>query len=218
MHINPKEDFAGVKLIQVRSLLKKIGWWQQEDALVQHFLKATEATSKAVLKKLITDGYIEKVKPDWSETPFWETTKKGSALVKAPASLPLTRKTADLKIKQLMERVCEVNTSDFYLYKVTSLVLFGSYLSDKERIGDIDLAVEVHAKYSAEKQEQLEKKKIEDARKVRSFSYWLEEMAWPSREVILFLKSRSTALRIGEAPPEIWQSGPHQILFPASKE
>jgi predicted nucleotidyltransferase len=41
-------------------------------------------------------------------------------------------------MKGLMERVRIVNEDDFFLYRVTTVVLYGSYLRGAERPADVD--------------------------------------------------------------------------------
>lgn len=57
----------------------------------------------------------------------------------------ITRKKADELILKLLERAKEINTSTDkykYPYKVKRIIVFGSYLSEKEHLGDIDIFYE----------------------------------------------------------------------------
>ena len=62
------------------------------------------------------------------------------------AAKPITRSTAERKLKEFLERVIEVKKSKYYLYKVSKVVVFGSYLSEKEKINDIDISISLVAK------------------------------------------------------------------------
>lgn len=49
----------------------------------------------------------------------------------------IKRRSADQKLTELLERVGAVRDNPQYLYQVSMLVVFGSYLTDKELLGDI---------------------------------------------------------------------------------
>ena len=54
---------------------------------------------------------------------------------------PITRKTAQSALAQFMERLRALNANAEYLYRVESALLFGSMLTETERLGDVDIAV-----------------------------------------------------------------------------
>ena len=77
---------------------------------------------------------------------YWEVTNKGRTLALASAAQPILRKTAERKISELLERVKIINTSPRYLFEVTKVIVFGSYLTEKQKINDIDIAVTLERK------------------------------------------------------------------------
>jgi len=76
--------------------------------------------------------------------------------------------------------------------------VFGSYLTDSPRLGNIDIAVELVAREEdCQKQRALEDAHISYARsKARRFRNILAEVYWPRDEVGLFLKSRARAISL----------------------
>jgi len=116
-----------------------------------------------------------------------------SEIVGHPALLirDLLRKVGDssvqsefIKLREFMERVREVNVNPHYLYKVKEVVLFGSYLTLRERINDIDVAVEVGPKYGAAEQEERNGRRRREAiDQGKHFSHFIDEMFWPEIEV-----------------------------------
>jgi len=54
----------------------------------------------------------------------------------------VTRKTADRALHEFLDRVRTLNANKDALYQVPEVVIFGSYLTDAERLGDVDLAIE----------------------------------------------------------------------------
>lgn len=60
---------------------------------------------------------------------------------------PLNKEKADKLFKKFMERVEEINSNEFYLYRVSKIVLFGSYIDpEKTDYSDIDIAFELSRK------------------------------------------------------------------------
>lgn len=58
-----------------------------------------------------------------------------------------SRETAKKTIENVLIKIKEVNKNDRFIYKITKAVLFGSYInSDKEKIGDLDIALYIELK------------------------------------------------------------------------
>jgi hypothetical protein len=54
----------------------------------------------------------------------------------------VTRKTADRVLREFLDRVRGLIANEDALYQVPEVVIFGSYLTNAERLGDVDLAIE----------------------------------------------------------------------------
>jgi hypothetical protein len=78
---------------------------------------------------------------------------------------------------------------------VGKLGVFGSFLSERDRINDIDIAITLSPKYADDQaQRRANQKRIDLARaKGRRFRNIADELYWPQHEVMLFLRSRSRA-------------------------
>ncbi|MFA5848193.1 MAG: hypothetical protein WC855_14985 [Thermodesulfovibrionales bacterium] len=169
-------------------------------------------TAKGIISLLKRRGYIEPIKI--SGKTYWKNTIKGNSLALSSAAPPISRTTAERKLKEFLDRVLAVRNSKYYLYKVTKVVVFGSYLSDKDKINDVDLSISLIAK---EKNRQR-RRKLEDERIHSAISYGkvfgnvVEQVLWPQFEVIKFLKghSRSIGLHIDE---EIAKKSKHKIIY-----
>ena len=71
-------------------------------------------------------------------------TTDGHALAGATARQPVTRTTAQRALDGFLARVEEINANPLAAWGVGTAVLFGSFLDPNiERVGDVDLAVEV---------------------------------------------------------------------------
>ena len=62
----------------------------------------------------------------------------GNALANASAARSISRAEASRQLAEFLERVARVNADDSWLHCVGKVVVFGSYLSNQEQIGDLD--------------------------------------------------------------------------------
>jgi predicted nucleotidyltransferase len=103
-------------------------------------------------------------------------------------------------LQELLERVRIVNKRAELAYRVVSVVVFGSYLSRAERINDLDIAVELKAKWHDDASlESFRDASLERAHASgRRFRNVVEEVCWPQIEVHSILKSRSRTISFCE--------------------
>lgn len=198
MHIDPKDSLFGFPILGVRKLLKTSKWadmWGAE--LIQDTLSITGQQARELIKDLEKEGYIEQSR-EYAGKAYWVNTLKGNQLALASAAKPLTRSTAERRLAEFLARVKQVCESDNFIYKVKEVRLFGSYLTASERLGDIDLGVDLVSKIQDKaERDRLEKQKREQAeRNGRRFGNYVEYLGWPQIEVLLFLKNKSRAVSI----------------------
>lgn len=63
----------------------------------------------------------------------------------------ILRKTAEEKLLEIVRRAQEVNDNPDYVYSVAKIAVFGSYINtDKEKLGDLDVAIELVPRYQGE--------------------------------------------------------------------
>jgi hypothetical protein len=125
MRIRPDELVAGFSAKQIRELLR------QNDQYLSaiHVGKVLGLKGKKALKLLETlerKGYIEKSETDSDAMQYWKLTLWGSALSKALFSAPVSRRNAEKKLIEFMERVHQVNEDGRFLYRVRKVIVFGS--------------------------------------------------------------------------------------------
>ena len=112
------------------------------------FALKTDTTEATVfLRDLASLDLIESAEhvPMDAEAAY-KITIRGNAFANASAAKPILRKTAESALEQFMKRLRSLNDSSEYVYCVKSAVLFGSMLSEAERLGDVDIAIELLAK------------------------------------------------------------------------
>ena len=104
----------------------------------------------------------------------------------------MTHSKADELLALMVERAEEVNRDPQFIYRVSRLTVFGSYLTDKEKLGDLDVAVELLPKHNAEKHSKLIKQQsINEAT-----GDWWEQSVWSRRKVHRALKRQNHAFSL----------------------
>lgn len=153
MNIDPSEQLAGLPILEIRRLLRRLKQFHGilylsyggYVRLVQEILDISPYQARQVGKALKQERYVERYRGLDNKT-YWTTSLKGSALALASAARPLRRATAEKKLAEFLDRVRHVRDSPEFLYKVKKVVVFGSYLTSKERISDIDLGLSLSSK------------------------------------------------------------------------
>lgn len=212
MRIAPKDTLAGQPILKIRGFLRRNQACTWGEMTVGDTFKVDSKTAKGIISLLNRRGYVEPIKI--SGKTYWKNTIKGNTLALSSAAPPILRATAERRLKEFLDRVLVVRNSKYYLYKVTKVVVFGSYLSYKEKINDIDISISLKSK---QKNEQRRRRMIEE--RIDSAIFYGkvfrnegEKICWPQIEVIKFLKdrSRSIGLHIDE---EIAKQSKHKIIY-----
>lgn len=182
---------CGVSAWYVAKVLQKPDTWHQPDA--------TDPRAHKLLKDLLGAGYLA-----LTQHGGYDTTAKGASLALATAAQPLKRATADRLVAELLERVETINQDDLgeFPYTVQRVTLFGSYLSDRERINDVDVLVDLKRRFcDPELQQRYEEFATAEYGPER-WSSLGHELMWPLLRSLKFLKNRSTGLSIHLAESE----------------
>jgi hypothetical protein len=146
MRINPDDTICDIAIVGVRNFLRRSGRsekWRLDFA--SSLLNLNEKQTLDLLTELEEKGYIEKDEL-YDGEQYWHNTISGNALGGASAARPYKRKAAEKALGEFMERVQKVNSDPYYLYKVTRVILFGSYLTDATEVSDVDVALEIAPK------------------------------------------------------------------------
>lgn len=149
-----------------------------------------EEAARAVLSAFCRDGYLMA----GSIPEQWVTTIKGNALVNASLS-SIKRKTAQDRLQSLIERARIYNADPSKVRTVSQLLVFGSYLdARKQELSDLDVAVVITRRYVGD--EFTDKDHEFTSSSGRAFSTYLQRLAWPEKDLTLFLKNRSSAISL----------------------
>jgi len=145
--------------------------------------------TKELIDVLLSEGYIEAAKKKGK----YQLTIKGQALCVARYTNPLNKEKADKLFKKFMERVEEINSNEFYLYRVSKIVLFGSYIDpEKTDYSDIDIAFELSRKAkSHEEFMEMDEQRIKEAELAgKSFPSFFDQIGYTERVVLLKMKNK----------------------------
>jgi predicted nucleotidyltransferase len=199
MKISKEQLVVGYPSIQVRNILRRFRSAVISVPTIQEVLNLSSVEAEDFLCRMVKLGLLEPSEHfSKKDRATYEVSTPGLALASASAAKPITRETASRVLREFMDRVQVINASDEYPYKVESVVLFGSMLSDKERLGDVDLAVELLPATTNRLEFDMRCNfryclAAMDLRRFRSEFDW---MSWPMVEIHRFLKSRSRCLAL----------------------
>ena len=185
--------------------------------IVAQVLKVEVEQARRIVYSLRRLGYVEVVPQQRPGT--WRNTMAGNALANATAAAPISRAQAELLLRDFLARVRSLNSDRSQLYRVGKVVIFGSYLTNEGRVGDIDLAIRLDRRpeFAERWPEALLTRADAAASRGRRFRGFLERLAWPETEVKRYLRGRARALSLHNwIKEEPWlQHAAHKVLFEA---
>lgn len=220
MNISPGEKIAGFPAVKLRELFREISDGTFGKKYTAAFFGITQKKAVEVLQELEKLGYLESVTRTTHKKPEirWQLTTKGFGLRMASAARPIKRATADRLLKELLERVEEINKSKAYLYKVTEVVVFGSYLDEsRTKLSDLDVSVDIRRKEPNIKKH-VEMCNEQSDREVKGYISFLDEFYYSFFKVVKRLKNRSWGLSLHINESIIKSGIPTKKVFPAEKK
>ncbi len=205
---------CGFPAKQIRDLLRGANQFVTIE-YAAHVLGCSPETAREVIESLKQDAYLE---GPLEGREYWELTLKGSQLRAATAAKPISRKTAERLVKELLSRVGEINDSPDYLMRVSCVAVFGSYLREVEVLSDLDIGycLQPKATEPAEHQrlwhEQIKAEEVNG----RRFGNIPERVCWPHIKVVQALRGRARSLSLEPLDGLIEQMPPdfrYKILY-----
>ena len=191
---------AGESATRLRDILSRSRGAFREDWLTDKFRYDAQRAHE-LAKGMEAAGYVQRDKEregrSGSPFPWYTLTDRGRDVVRASGAKRIKRTTAATELSEFMKRVFQVNASSEYLYSVERVAIFGSFLEHGERLGDVDIAVDLRSRVTIDKSRKwLDLFRQHAWRSGRSFSTFEEEIDWPRREVLLTLRSRRRSISI----------------------
>ncbi len=145
MHLSTKTHIAGQLAMKVRDFLRKTesGIWNAQHA--ENYFKISQNEAEILIQELAQKEYI--VPNRIRNEEYWTLAPDGVRFACATATKGILRTNAEKLLQGFLERVQQVNKDDYFLYRVTKVAVFGSYLdAQKDKVNDIDLLVQLQPK------------------------------------------------------------------------
>lgn len=201
-------------ILEIRRLLRAAGTSQWSTRLVTRTLGIDLDEAAKLLDTLLGEGFIAPSR-NWDGRRY-ELTMKGRALAMANAKV-IRRSTAARLVSEFLQRVEEVNRDPQYLFWIDEVLVFGSFLTDSETLGDIDLGLMYVSRIDGtENFNELSKRRVEIAEAAgRNFPRFIDELFWPLREIELRLRNRSSSLSLHHLRWErtFIEALPHRLIY-----
>ena len=195
--IRPTDTISGLPITKVRAFFRHLASWHQHSfdlpGLQRQFALDKES-AQVLASALKNQGYIEA-----SGKGAYKFSVKGEALVRACAAGSISRKTAERALAGLLERAEQYNSDKNKILTIEAIVIFGSFLSSKEKLGDLDIAVKCRDRKLNDDRAATALAYAE--RSGRRFSNFVECICWPNTEVCQILKARKRTIVIQD-----WQT------------
>jgi predicted nucleotidyltransferase len=193
LRIAPNDTIAGLPAVKLRNALRRGSPFVSQSGLAMSLTLDT-AESMKLICRLEADGYIART----DDSARWLLTIRGTALAMAKSTRPFNRSVADRHLFRFLERVHEANASEYWLYWIDEVFLFGSMLSDTSTpVGDVDLAVRLTPRWLGNELEvRLRERSYEARAGGRQFSNVTQSVFWPQEEQWRFLRGRSNVLSL----------------------
>lgn len=212
MKIDKKTLICGMPIIRIRDFMRRYrtpGSFSLQT--IMEYFRLTKPSGTCLLNELLNSGYAEQIK-----TNEYKVSVKGNALAQVKFVSRMNKAKADNVFNEFMKRVEEINGDENYIYRVSKLYLFGSYLNpEADDYGDIDIAYELERKINDERFSEASQRIIANAIAAgKVFSSVLEEVCYPSDLVLSHLKNRSPYISLHPMDDIEILSAPHKQIYP----
>jgi hypothetical protein len=194
LQIKSTNAVSGIPILQVRGFFQSMVAWHRDSfdlPCLRDQLSLDEKSARALASELVAQGYVEAQDADG----LYKFTEKAGALVRASAASKVSRKTAEDALAGLLKRVEQYNFDSAKIRIIETVVVFGSFLGTKDKLGDLDVAVKWRDRNL--KDPDRAKTTLAYARDSgRPFSSFFHQLAWADTEIHQILKARKRTIRI----------------------
>ncbi len=219
MRIRPDDLVVGFHAKQIRKLLRQSVESLSADDVTK-VLGLRGRSALRLLENLEQQGFIEKNTFAPDARRIWKHTIKGGALSKALFSAPVSRRSAERKLSEFMDRVREVNEASGFLFRVRKVVLFGSFLSESSSIGDLDVAIDLVPKEpDPRKHSELILAHANSAAQCgRRFQNFVQRLDFAAQEVRSYLKARSRIIQLTDCNDGVLNIAKSRVLYESPEQ
>jgi predicted nucleotidyltransferase len=215
VRITADQVIAGVNAVRLRDALRKVKGRQFDASTIADLADETDRPADHLATALldadlITESHIH------NGVRYFTTTLAGNALANASAARPVGRSVAERHLEEFLERVRQVNASDYYLYWVDEVVVFGSLLDESaDKVSDVDVAVCLTPRIADGEEfgRAMNLRADEAARAGRQFSNVVEQVAWGEIEVRRLLKGGSRVISMTDTRDGVLRKTATRVVY-----
>jgi hypothetical protein len=221
LQIKSTDAVSGIPIMQVRGFFQSMVAWHKDSfdlPCLRAQLSLDEKSAMALASELVAQGYVEE-----AQNGVYKFTDKAGELVRASAASKVSRKTAEDALTGLLERVNQYNLDSDKIFTIEMVVVFGSFLGTKDKLGDLDVAVKWSDR-NLNDPDRTDTMLAYAKRSGRSFSTFLNQLCWAETELYQILKARKRTINIqpwnvflrmaAKNPDRI----PHKVVFGSTEE
>jgi hypothetical protein len=193
LQISSADTISGIPIKKVRGFFRHLVTWHEhsfELPRMQEQLSLDTESALVLATELQTQGYVNS-----PERGVYTFTDKGEDLVRASAAGKVRRQTAETALIGLLARVEQYNSDPNRLLTVEAVVVFGSFLSANDELGDLDFAIK-HRHRNPNDRDPAATALAYAERSGRHFSNIVEWISWPETELRQLLKARKRTIAI----------------------
>lgn len=132
-----KDTITGVPAKMVRDFFRKSSGYPIDCYLIEEICRIKPAKAVILLEHCIAQGWLE-LREDGTS---YKQTGPGRQVAAARIGKAISRATADILVSEILERAVDWNNTPGIQSTIEEIRVFGSYLTDKTALGDVDLAV-----------------------------------------------------------------------------
>jgi predicted nucleotidyltransferase len=196
LRLDTNAAIAGQPIKRIRELLRRMGNAHWTDVEIAEFLHVDAMQAQALIDEMVARGFLEQSEARaGSDHRFYECGPQGPRLGSARLLKPITRQKADGIIAAFLQRVERVNSRPELLERVCEVFVFGSYLGERDDLGDVDIAVRTERKERSGKDWVRESLRRADE-SGRKFKSYVDRLSYGHTEVMRLLKARSRYLSL----------------------
>lgn len=193
MRIAKTDLIAGLPASAARQFLRRVKNDEFEEAWALSLLDTPDIDKPSTTLGLFkAQGYIERTGNPDGRYLWWRTTILGNALAMASFGRPISRRTAERLVAEMLERARDYNSDSSKPYYVQRLRIFGSYLDKTiDPLGDVDVELVIGHRVT---DPQALLQYAADSR--RKFQTFMDQLMWPQKEIVQILRNRSASINI----------------------
>lgn len=192
MRLKSQDLIFGIIAKDMRAFLRKCSYGNFRTDFFKKELKLEKENADKILDQMIKEEYFEKDKTD---NNYLNIKTKANAIRNAKFIKPITKVVAEKYVQELIERAKKINEDEYFIVNVDKIYAFGSYISDSEDCGDIDLVVELKNKqdFSIDELNKINHQRCPPGKGI------FEQLTWASSiEPLTFLKNKNKYLGFHE--------------------